>query len=253
MPANVDCPLCGMAIVASRPSVGAVITCPHCSERFQVDSEGVPVPLTRRLAAGRPAAARDLRFTFTCLRCDSILEARGGMCGERGRCPTCGGVFTIPGVDPRTGLAMGPARPAEDGQLPTPMHAYATAGGKAPRIRRLEDGRQVIICPRCGREMSIEANRCSACGLPFTMEGAAQVGHAGYAGNRPATAALVAGVFAVPTFCFPLIAVAAICLGLAGLRRAASLGPQRPGRGPALAGMLLGLLSCAVWVVWMVL
>jgi NADH dehydrogenase FAD-containing subunit len=37
----------------------------------------------------------------------------------------------IPPVNERTGVAAGLAQVTDDGQLPTPMHAYATAGEKA--------------------------------------------------------------------------------------------------------------------------
>ena len=47
-----------------------------------------------------------------------------------------GAEFTIPKVNVRTGLALTDADPGDDGQDPTPVHAYAAAGGNAPRIER---------------------------------------------------------------------------------------------------------------------
>jgi len=192
----------------------------------------------------------NLRFTFSCQRCGSVLEALGEQCGRSGRCPTCGAVFIIPLVDPQTGLAAGPARVSDDGQLPTPMHAYGTAGGKAPKIRRLGSGEQVIVCPRCGRDMPVDAHTCGSCGLPFTIEGAAAVVQTADGVNSWSTAALTVGVLSIMTFCFPLPALAAIALGIVALRKGRSVGRATSGRSMAIAGIICGTLSLAVFVVW---
>src|SRR5206468_63102 len=132
------------------------------------------------------------RFTFTCQRCQSILEGNSLISGQTGRCPTCGATFTVPHVDRTTGLPTGPAQVADDGQNPTPVHAYANAGEKAPMIRRLPGGDMVIVCPRCSANMPVEANLCSACGVPFTIEGATSIARHAGSGNSLATTALVA-------------------------------------------------------------
>jgi hypothetical protein len=194
----------------------------------------------------------NLRFTFSCQRCGSVLEAVGQHCGQVGRCPTCGAVFVIPPVDPQTGLATGPARVTDDGQLPTPMHAYGTAGAKAPTIRRLGSGEQVIVCPRCGRNGPVDSNLCGGCGLPFTIEGAAAAAAVpgGNEGNPWSAAALTVGVLSVPSFCFPLPAVAAIGLGIVALRKGRMQGPAASKRGMAIAGIVCGILSLAVFAAW---
>jgi len=196
-------------------------------------------------------SAAHLRFTFTCQRCGSVLEAVGDMCGQSGRCPTCGAVFVIPPVDANTGLATEPARVAEDGQLPTPMHAYATAGGKAPRIRTRPGGEQVIVCPRCGRDTGVDANTCSGCGLPFTMEGAAAVAQTAEGTSTLATWSLTVGVLSVLTFCFPALGPVAIGLGVSAIRRSSLYGQAQSGRSMAIAGIICGcasLIFCAIWV-----
>lgn len=190
-----------------------------------------------------------MRFTFSCTRCGSILEASEDLSGHQGRCPTCGGVFRVPEVDRRTGLARGPAQVADDGQLPTPMHAYATAGVNAPKILRLPNGHQVIVCPRCQRQMPVDADVCKSCGIPFTLEGAAEISTAGEENSGLATAALTVGVLSIPTFCFPLLGVVAVILGFVALRRAAALGSRAPGRRMALAGIACGVLSLGVYAV----
>ncbi|MEK6642742.1 MAG: DUF4190 domain-containing protein [Planctomycetota bacterium] len=191
-----------------------------------------------------------LRFTFSCQRCGSVLEASGDMAARSGRCPTCGAVFTVPDVDPNTGLAAGPATVADDGQLPTPMHAYATAGGKAPTIRRLPNGDSVIVCPRCNRNMPVDANLCGSCGLPFTMEGASTAAESVEYDNAKATAALTVGVLSLLTFCFPILGVVAVILGLRAMRDARRLGVQQSGRSMAIAGIVCGGLSITAFAVW---
>lgn len=191
-----------------------------------------------------------LRFTFSCQRCASVLEGREELSGRTGRCPTCGAIFVIPQVDTQTGLAAGPARVADDGQLPTPMHAYATAGEKAPRIRTLSGGQSAIVCPRCGRDMPVDANSCGACGLPFTMEGATAVVHASEGSNGWATAALTVGVLSIFTFCFPVAALAAIGLGFAALRKSRHCDPAFSGRSMAIAGIVFGFIGLSMFMVF---
>ncbi len=190
---------------------------------------------------GNLTAGATARFTFDCQRCGSILEAKGEMSRSQGRCPTCGAVFVIPRIDPRSGLPIDTAAVPDDGQLPTPMHAYATAGHKAPKIRRLDNGEQVILCGQCGQQMPIDANTCSQCGVPFTMEGASAIVHSGPSPNKLANAALTVGILSLLTFfCFGVLGPVAIGLGIAGVVRADKLGPARPGRGMSIAGIVCG-------------
>lgn len=146
--------------------LGGSVQCPHCRG-----------PFTASAAAGDPRnrTALERRYHFQCLRCGSVLEARVSQAGESGKCPTCGAMFRIPLVDPRTGLASGNADPGNDGQDPTPLHAYAAAGGEAPQIIRHADDRLEIQCRRCGTRSPITVNNCGSCGIPFTLEGLEQV------------------------------------------------------------------------------
>lgn len=234
-------------MTATKELIGRVMACPHCANHFTIPEEGgkaVPVATPNY---NYPPQGAGIRFTFSCQRCSSILEARGDLGGRQGRCPTCGAVFVVPQVDPHTGLPVSSAVVEDDGQLPTPMHAYATAGRKAPTIRRLPTGEQVIICPRCRRDMPIDANTCKACGMPFTMEGAAAVAYAGSPGNTLATASLTFGVVALFLFCLPGLGLLAIGLGIGGLKKAENMGVDRPGRSMAIAGIVLGAVSL-IWI-----
>lgn len=239
------CPSCKQIVAVTEASADGEITCPHCSTTFSEPAPRLSAGRVEPRASGAVPAPRDLRFTFACQRCGSILETRGDLGGKRGRCPTCGAVFAIPNVDPHTGLAKGPAIVQEDGQLPTPMHAYATAGEKAPTIRRREDGGQVIVCPRCERNMPVDAETCAACGMPFTMEGAQAVIPAGAERNGFATAALTVGIISVATPCVPGLGLVAVGLGIAGVRRAGRfrLAGAASGRNMAIVGTIFGIVA----------
>ena len=154
-------------------------------------------------------------------------------------------MVTIPGVDRRTGLPTGPAVVADDGELPTPMHAYAAAGAKAPSIRRKESGEMVIACPRCNFEAGVDANVCPRCGLPFTIEGASMViaGGAGSGADRLATTSFVLGILGIFTFCLPLLGGLAVILGIISLTRTERSVQSRATRQYALAGTICGLAS----------
>jgi DNA-directed RNA polymerase subunit M/transcription elongation factor TFIIS len=155
------CPGCRALLVAEAQQIGQSCACPACKKVFSI-------------AAPAERAQPERAYCFRCLRCGSMLEAHAGQAGQAGRCPTCDAGFTIPEFDPRTGAAKGHADPGDDGENPTPMHAYAAAGQHAPKLVRRPDDTLVIECPRCERQSPVSSNNCPGCGLPFTLEGATQ-------------------------------------------------------------------------------
>jgi len=197
----------------------------------------------------------ELRFTFTCQRCGSPLEGRSSISKQLGRCPTCAAVFVVPDIDPRTGLPSGPAEVADDGELPTPMHAYAAAGEKAPRIRRLESGDLTIDCPRCGGSADVEAHLCPRCGLPFTIEGATTAAAVmPQSGQTWPHACLALGVLSLLTiFCVPvpILGLLTLCVGFASARRARRAGLSEPASATAArtTGIVLACFSILIFVV----
>lgn len=78
----------------------------------------------------------------------------------------------MPMVDSVTGRAVSDADPGDDGELPTPVHAYAAAGDMAPIIVRKGDDSLFIRCRLCDHENPVDADCCDRCGRPFTLEGA---------------------------------------------------------------------------------
>ncbi len=198
---------------------------------------------------GAPPIAPSLRFNFSCRLCGSVLEALIAQSGTPGRCPTCAAVFNIPRVDPRTGLTLGVGDSGETKQDPTPVHAYAAAGGKAPEIVHLEGAGQAIVCPRCAVTSDIEQNYCAACGFPFTMEGANRATQSTADGY--AVASFVVGLVSLPA-CICVGAYGGIgafiagVLGWTSLTRVRSAGSARGGRKWAIAGLTLAGVGLVV-------
>lgn len=234
------CPHCDRQVTVDDQLFGRVMGCPHCGKHFTVASAESTAVAVAAPMGNFPYSMHSVRFTFSCMRCASVLEARGNHGGTKGRCPTCGAIFTIPEVDPSTGLPMRPAAVEDDGQLPTPMHAYATAGDKAPQIVRNDSGELMIVCPRCSRHCNVDVNQCPACGTPFTIEGAEAVVHGSGEANGLATAAFVISVLG---WCIPGAGLVAVGIGWAALVKANEMGQARPGYGLAVAAIIVGLLS----------
>lgn len=245
------CPNCRKAVSAAPEHAGRTVACPFCAAHFVISANDGSVamrPLKEIHATHNP-----IRFTFACTRCTSILEGDSRLSGQTGFCPSCGATFTVPAVNPDTGLPIGTVKIEDDGHNPTPVHAYANAGERAPKIKRLPNGNTVIVCPRCSANMPIEANLCTACGIPFTIEGATHIARTQPTSQGFAALGLCIGLLAVPSmaWCAPVLAPLAILFGLIGLRTANRGGPQRPGYKMSIAALLLGCVSLIGYLVIM--
>ncbi len=227
----------------------ALPACPYCQQSL----ENVPPPVSQLQSAmpdepvGEPAkaagaASRPRRFQFPCRRCGSVLEASSDLTGRPGRCPTCSATFTIPQVDPASGVPAPVARGAADDELPTPMHAYAAAGHRAPRIVRAADGSTEIICPRCAAGSGVDADFCQTCGTPFTLDGADAVFSAARPMSPMAALSLVLGLL----ICLP-VGPAAIVTGALGWRSSQRAGRRGRGRLMSAIGVLLGCFATLLW------
>lgn len=127
---------------------------------------------------------------------------------------------------------------------PHPVHAYAAAGERAPRLVKRADGQRAIQCPRCGVISPVSANNCGSCGMPFTMEGANP--STGGSANGVCVTSLVLGIIAIPASCTVLVPVLAIGFGVAGLLQ--SQGAGDGGRGFAIAGIICGVIGLVLTV-----
>jgi ribosomal protein L40E len=163
------------------------------------------------------------------------------MAAQEGQCPTCGNQITIPILD-RYNRLIDPKTRQIIKQDPHPVHAYAAAGARAPKIQRTNDGKQFIICPRCSASSPITYNNCRSCGMPFTMEGTT-VDAVG-ANNGFCVASLVLGIIGLLTFFIFIPSLLAIIFGIVGVRQAVSAeSANRGGRGMAIAGIVCGSIG----------
>ncbi|MCG3126540.1 MAG: hypothetical protein CHACPFDD_01387 [Phycisphaerae bacterium] len=216
--------------------------CPHCDSVQRVPAADGDEP--PRAAA--PAIGPRRYFNFVCRRCNSILEAHTGLSGQNGRCPTCNAFFVVPHVDPQTGAPLPTVELPGQESEPTPVHAYAASGEQAPTIHRDASGRAYLTCGRCGAANDVEADSCSSCQTPFTLEGAAVAGS--WASDGRALASCILGVIAVPG-CFLFVpAVVSIVLGWMTIRdRSPRARPATALVGLALSGLSLPL-GVAFWL-----
>ncbi len=245
MAAEFICPHCESTIPDSDQRADALSICPYCNARL---ATAPPAPVSQPVAnpSAVPATAT-LRFSLTCERCGSILEANSNQAGRTARCPTCGATFIVPTADPHTGLPVGRAVATSDGLPPTPMHAYAAAGARAPRIEIRDDGTSSIVCPRCDARNLIDADLCRACGTPFTIEGTGEVVGLVEGVSTSAMLSLSLGLLA----CLP-VGPLAIVFGAVALYRAARRPGQKRTRAIASIGIGLGVVTSLAWTAYWV-
>jgi hypothetical protein len=255
------CHVCRQALSAQPEQAGQMMRCPTCRTTVRVpvpEQESAGAMQTEATAAAgmmqggtavvshrsiAPPRFAGKRYGFNCPYCSSRLEATESMGAQEGACPTCGNQITIPILD-RYGRLIDPKTRQIIRQDPHPVHAYAAAGGRAPRIERTKEGRQIIICPRCTASSPITANNCKSCGMPFTMEGTTL--EATGANNGFCVASLVLGIIGLPAF-IGIPSILAIIFGIVGLRQVASPdSPTRGGRGMAIAGITCGAIGCLI-------
>lgn len=165
------------------------------------------------------------------------------MASSEGTCPTCGSTIIVPLLD-RFGRLIDPQTKEIIKPDPHPVHAYAAAGDRAPRVVRRADGRQAIQCSRCGSISPVSANNCVSCGMPFTMEGTTP--RAGDSASGLGVTSLVLGLVAIPASCTVLVPLLAIGFGVAGLLQSRNEGDR--GRGYAIAGILCGAIGLVLTV-----
>jgi DNA-directed RNA polymerase subunit RPC12/RpoP len=234
-----DCITCGTKLKAADSQAGKFVRCPRCKTTMRVPTPGgipaAPPPLAATPVFAAGAGAR--RYGFNCQYCSSRLEATTAMAGQEGHCPTCGNTIIIPILD-RYGRLIDPMTGKVIKQDPHPVHAYAAAGERAPKILRDDGGRQYIGCPRCGTVNAISANNCKNCGMPFTMEGTTL--EAAGASNGFATASLVLGIVGLPTFCLFVPSLLAVIFGIIGLQQTSGGSAESGGRGLAIGGLVCG-------------
>ncbi len=264
-----QCQVCQTALSADESQVGTLVRCPVCKTALRVPAPAraaqvvgtapkqttlapthPPPPIQRSVTVPSSLLGRvgpGKRYAFNCGYCSSHLEASEGMAAQEGQCPTCGNTITIPILD-RYGRLIDPITREIIKQDPHPVHAYAAAGDRAPRILRLTDGGQAIECPRCQSMSPISANNCKSCGMPFTMEGTTL--EAAGTSNGFCVASLVLGIIGLPAFCAVVPSVLALIFGILGYNQVTRNNTEAAGKGMAIAGMIAGGIG-ALLAMWM--
>ncbi len=259
------CHVCQTALSVEDGQAAQLVRCPRCATTLraplqeqlaaiEVAAPAIsptapsPVAVAPRLVVktpvGVPYMSRSTRrYGFSCGYCSSRLEATDAMAAQEGQCPTCGNSITIPILD-RFGRLIDPKTRQIIKQDPHPVHAYAAAGERAPRILRAEDGHQNIQCARCGGLNLISANNCKNCGMPFTMEGTTL--EAAGTSNGFCVASLVLGIVSLPLSCIIVPALLAILFGIIGVTQTNRNGGT--GKGLAIAGIICGTLGAFIGI-----
>ncbi len=249
-----SCQSCRTPLSADDTQVGVLVRCPTCQSTMNVPSPSAAGVTAAPGSVPPPGGYGSLfmtrgtgrRYGFNCAHCSSRLEATESMAAQEGQCPTCGNMITIPILD-RYGRLIDPKTREVIKLPPHPVHAYAAAGDRAPRILRQPDGRQVILCPRCQAQSPIGANNCRACGMPFTMEGTTV--EASGASNGFCVAALVLGIVGIPAACTVVLPLLAIVFGGIGYAQVSRADGARAGKGLAIAGIVCGLIGCLLGLI----
>ncbi|HZZ43278.1 MAG TPA: DUF4190 domain-containing protein [Tepidisphaeraceae bacterium] len=259
------CHVCRTQLSAEDQYTGQLVRCPTCLTTTRVpapSSQPEPVAVATVVqdapppaALPRPAPIRNpfratatgKKYGFNCPYCSSRLEATDAIAAQEGQCPTCGKNIVIPILD-RYGRLIDPITQQIVKQDPHPVHAYAAAGDRAPRILRNPEGKLYIACPRCPATSPITANNCKACGMPFTMEGTT-VDATGSA-NGFCVASLVLGIIGLPASCTVITPLLAVIFGIIGLTQTSKQGADSSGKGMAIAGIICGAIGCILAVLF---
>jgi hypothetical protein len=250
------CQVCRTSLTADAGQAGQLIRCPVCKGTLRVPvpeqvaagtfevSEPLPQAPPRITTVRTPFAGSRFagkRYGFNCGYCSSRLEATESMAAQEGQCPTCGNQITIPILD-RYGRLIDPKTRQIIKQDPHPVHAYAAAGARAPKIIRTSERKQIIICPRCAMASPITANNCKSCGMPFTMEGTTV--EASGTHNGFCVASLVLGIIGIPSSPILITPLLAIVFGGLGLKQVMGEESEgKTGKGMAIAGIVCGLIG----------
>lgn len=241
------CKTCGASLSADETQIGILVRCPGCQGTMRVPNpheEGVVKQPTRSFSPPTGLTqGTGRKYGFNCVFCSSKLEATESMAAQEGQCPTCGNTITIPILD-SYGRLIDPITKEILKLPPHPVHAYAAAGERAPRIEKNSLGEKVIVCPRCLTHSPITTNNCRSCGMPFTMEGTTAT--ASGSSNGFCVASLVLGIVGLPAFCtfiLPLLAVIFGIIGLIQVNASASSTNATGGKGLGIAGIVCGGLG----------
>jgi len=184
-----------------------------------------------------------------CPGCQKTLNAPDHLAGKVVKCPGCGGQMQLPAMEPEMleVLPAGPdAPPAGDrveqssGQRSVSSSSGANAGAakRAPRPAPGVGGKKK--CRFCGESILVTATKCRHCKSNLAGGAAKSMGRfrareASSSGNK----ALILGVLSFFCAFGFILAPLAIIYGNSA---------RKAGDGKGTAGMILGIIATAMWV-----
>ena len=221
---------------------GQLVRCPTCHATCAVPASTAAAKPVSHAPTRSNESVR--RFGFNCPWCSSRLEATMATTGQEGQCPTCGNNICIPLMD-RFGRLIDPRTKEILKPDPHPVHAYAAAGDRAPKIVRSETGDQLIICSRCNAPNLVSADSCRGCGIPFTLEGTTRI--ALPSGSGFSTSSLILGLLGLPSCAIVVPSLLAIALGIAAMVQLRNT-DARSSRTMAYIGITCGAIGVALFL-----
>jgi phage FluMu protein Com len=185
-----------------------------------------------------------MTIEFHCPHCEKLLKTADDKAGVQANCPRCGETVLVPVASEASALqgqlfAAGTSRGSDAGPPPVPAMGRPAAdstGGAATKA-----------CPMCGEQIKAEASRCRFCGEELS----------GDISRRSLLAAHRGGMilaFGIIGFlvCFPF-GIAAWVMGNNDLGEMASGRMDRGGEGLTQAGKIIGIVTCCLQALWLVI
>jgi uncharacterized membrane protein YvbJ len=107
-----------------------------------------------------------------------------------------------------------------------------------------------MYCPKCGEKNPDDSKFCSKCGaaLVATPAPAPAPTPRAAAGERTSGMAITALIMGILGFFINPLAILAVIFGIIGLNQT-NKDPSLKGRGMAVAGLVLGIVAIASWVI----
>lgn len=197
-----------------------------------------------------------MSIAFECPACGSRISAPDGAMGKIANCG-CGASVRVPAAVPRVFEGV-PVR--EDRDLERRTIACELCGQQHPGPEKICEGCRESFgasrCTMCGAMSGGAGNLCASCRASLGRSPSGRAGVSGAPSATPqacgmATASLIFGV--VGLCCVGIAAIPAVVLGHQAKAKIQASGGALTGEGAAVAGLVLGYLTIALWGVIIVL
>jgi len=174
---------------------------------------------------------------FHCPHCDKLLKTADDKAGVGANCPGCGESVVVPSTAESKALfdqsyGSQSARPAVPGPAPVST-AGESPGGTS-------DGETTKDCPMCGERIKAAATRCRYCGEDLKNKGSYRGGLASHRGGLILAFGIIGLVICLP------FGIAAWVMGNNDLREIEAGRMDPAGEGLTKAGKIVGMISCCL-------